>query len=73
MSSSTQRQRLCPDCWLGRSRTLYRRPWRLSEKDMKAMEKRLDKRIDTTNEDMQVQLAQHRKDVRNDVKALLAL
>ena len=37
-------------------------------KDMKDMESRLNTRIDTTNENVQAQLAQNRKDVRSDLR-----
>ncbi len=39
--------------------------------EMQGMEGRLNKRIDTTNEKVQAQLAQHRKDVAGDVRKIL--
>ena len=39
--------------------------------DMRDMEGRLNERIDTTNENVQSQLAQNRQDVANDVKDAL--
>ena len=40
--------------------------------DMLAMEGRLNAHINTTNENVQGQLAQHRKDISDDVKGALA-
>jgi len=39
--------------------------------DMGDMEARLNQRIDTTNENMQAQFAQHRKDVQADIQEAL--
>ena len=38
--------------------------------DVRDMETRLDKRIDTTNENVQAQLAQNRKDLNEDMAAM---